>query len=301
MACSMKEKILRELDAANVQYTFIDNGSKILNISRVDLSSSGDLCYYDGDNEGSSIIKGKQGITLICNLDFNHQVNENASYFKTDDPKLVFYKLTKLFKPEKQPSLNHDYSKKYPNCFIYEGVEIGENVEIYPNVVIYPNTIIESDVVIHSGAVIGTCGALWTYDGEKKVIPFMNGGVLIKEGTHISSNVVVVRGTWKEKTIVRENCMLAPGCSIGHGSDVGERVHISPRVVLGGSSKVGSGCFLGIGSIINPRVTLKSNSVMGSGSVLTKNYDKSGVFVGTPAKILKKVSNNLSGIPSLRS
>lgn len=54
------------------------------------------------------------------------------------------------------------------------------------------------------------------------------------------------------------------------------------------SIKVEDGCWIG-GVIILPGVTIERGSVIGAGSVVTKNCEANGVYVGNPAKRVKNL------------
>ncbi|MBI2453301.1 acyltransferase [Candidatus Peregrinibacteria bacterium] len=49
------------------------------------------------------------------------------------------------------------------------------------------------------------------------------------------------------------------------------------------------GVWIGAGAIINPGVRIGKNTIVGSGAVVTKNLEADSIYVGVPAKFLKKV------------
>ncbi len=291
----MKSKILNFINN-NVTAEIIDNKNiPIRNISMIKYAKEHDLCYVDGP--AYHLTDDKKLIFLICPLDFK-ETNKDISYIKTKDPKLLFYKLSHIFNPI-NGHIDPDFkiSNNYPGAFIDKSVKIGNNVRILPGAIIYPNTEIGDNTVIESGSVIGCTGLLWVWDGDNKVMLSTNGSVSIGNNCHISANVSIVRGACNETTTISDGVMIAPGSAIGHGCEIGKNVHIANNVTLSGSVAVEEGCFLGSASVIQPAIRLKENSVLGSGSVLTKSYNKSGVFAGIPAKDMKKDPNNVKGVP----
>lgn len=54
------------------------------------------------------------------------------------------------------------------------------------------------------------------------------------------------------------------------------------------SIKVADGCWIG-GVIILPGVTIERGCIIGAGSVVTKNCEANGVYVGNPAKRVKNL------------
>lgn len=89
---------------------------------------------------------------------------------------------------------------------------------------------------------------------------------------------------------------------------IGNRVAIGPRVTLilssdanwskladkipaiKGSIELGDDCWIGAGVIIMPNVKIGSCSIVGAGSVVTKDVPDNVVVVGSPAKIIKKIT-----------
>lgn len=54
-----------------------------------------------------------------------------------------------------------------------------------------------------------------------------------------------------------------------------------------GRVSIGDNVFIGTNAILMPGVSVIDNVVIGAGSVVTKNLDKSGVYVGSPAIFVK--------------
>lgn len=259
-----------------------------------------DICYLDGP--AYHLIKDKKNLFLICPTEFE-ETNNNISYIKTDDPKLLFYLLSYVFNSNGEKfSLDVSYTDKYLGTYIDSRAIIGNNVTILPGAIIYANTIIEDDVTIESGTIIGCGGLLWTYDfkNDKKVMMSTNGGVIVKKGAYISANVSIVRGACNENTIIGEGTMIAPSTAIGHGCVIGRNVHIANNVTLSGSVHIEDDCFLGSASVVQPAIKLKKGSVLGSGAILTKTYNDTGVFSGIPAKNTGKNPNDVKGVPKRR-
>jgi acetyltransferase-like isoleucine patch superfamily enzyme len=53
---------------------------------------------------------------------------------------------------------------------------------------------------------------------------------------------------------------------------------------------IGKGCWIGTGSIILPGVVIGDGVVVGAGSIVTKNLEKNGLYVGCPAKRVKELA-----------
>ena len=105
--------------------------------------------------------------------------------------------------------------------------------------------------------------------------------VLIKNNTRIQSHSFIC-----EKVTIGKNCF------IGHGVMFTNDKFKSGK--LGGGKKnwlstnIGNNVLIGSNATILP-VKIKSGSVIGAGSVVTKDITKKGVYVGNPAKLLRKI------------
>lgn len=294
----MKSKVFQKIQELEIDVHIVDPlDIPIKRISMIGFADEFDICYLDGP--AYHLIKDKKNIFLVCPSSFE-ETNDNISYIKTEDPKLLFYLLSYVFNLS-GGKFNLDISQidKYPCTYIDSRAIIGNNVTILPGAIIYANTIIEDDVAIESGTIIGCGGLLWTYDfkNDKKVMMSTNGGVIIKKGVYISANVSIVRGACNENTIIGEGTMIAPGTAIGHGCVIGRNVHIANNVTLSGSVHIEDDCFLGSASVVQPAIKLRKGSILGSGAILTKTYDESGVFSGIPAKNTGKNPNEVNGVP----
>ncbi len=55
--------------------------------------------------------------------------------------------------------------------------------------------------------------------------------------------------------------------------------------------KIGKNCWIGAGSVILPGVTVGDNSVIGAGSVVTHDVPPNVVAVGSPARVLRSITD----------
>lgn len=103
--------------------------------------------------------------------------------------------------------------------------------------------------------------------------------VEIGVGTVIMAGVVV-----NCCTTIGKGCIINTGATIDHDNLIEDYVHISPGVHTAGAVRIGKGTWLGIGSIVSNNITITSGCTIGAGAVVVKNIDKSGNYVGVPAR-----------------
>lgn len=115
-------------------------------------------------------------------------------------------------------------------------------------VLIHPNAIIGTDVLIGAGSVIMA-------------------GAIINCCSKIGSG-----------------CIINTASTIDHDNIIGDFVHVSPGVLIAGTVKIGDTTWLGIGSVIVNNINITDDCLIGAGAVVTKDINKSGVYIGVPAR-----------------
>lgn len=108
---------------------------------------------------------------------------------------------------------------------------------------------------------------------------------IIGEKVEINAGTVVMAGVVVNCcTIIGKGCIINTGATIDHDNLIEDYVHISPGVHTAGAVRIGKGTWLGIGSIVSNNITITSGCTIGAGSVVVKDIDKSGNYVGVPAR-----------------
>jgi sugar O-acyltransferase (sialic acid O-acetyltransferase NeuD family) len=87
--------------------------------------------------------------------------------------------------------------------------------------------------------------------------------------------------------IIHENTVLNNGCTISHNSIIKRHCFLSPRVAIAGFTILEEKCILGINSTIIDNVTIVKQTQIGAGSVVTKNINKAGLYVGNPHRFIR--------------
>lgn len=110
---------------------------------------------------------------------------------------------------------------------------------------------------------------------------------------------------------IGKNVFFNTGCSfqdrggirIGNGSMVGMNVVIATlnhglpletrNITYSSPVIIGENVWIGSNATILPGVTIGDNSVVGAGAVVTKDVPENTVVAGVPAKVVKKIHENL--------
>jgi UDP-3-O-[3-hydroxymyristoyl] glucosamine N-acyltransferase len=87
-------------------------------------------------------------------------------------------------------------------------------------------------------------------------------------------------------SFIGKSCIVNSNAVVEHDCHLGAGVHISPNASLAGSVKVGCCSWICIGSNVRQSVTITDNVIIGAGSLVIRNINISGTYIGTPARLL---------------
>lgn len=104
--------------------------------------------------------------------------------------------------------------------------------------------------------------------------------VTIGEGT-----VVMPFACINASSKIGKHCIINTGAIVEHENQVEDFVHISPQAALAGQVTVGECTHIGINATVKNNIKIANNCIVGAGAVVVKNIEKSGVYVGVPAKL----------------
>lgn len=111
----------------------------------------------------------------------------------------------------------------------------------------------------------------------------------IGEGTVVLHQAFVNAGAK-----VGKNVILNTMTDVDHDAVIGDFTHLSVGVLVAGEAKVGDRCFCGIGSTIQHTRTVTSDVILGAGTLVVKDISEPGVYIGSPAKLLRKNEQSIN-------
>lgn len=154
------------------------------------------------------------------------------------------------------------------HCRIADDVVLGEGVQIHAFVNLYGCTIgdgtrLGTFVEIQKGAVVGKRCKISSH-------------TFICEGVQIEDGVFVGHGVMFTNTIV-------PRATNAAGALQTEADWQLERTVVGEGASIGSG------SVILCGITIGKGAVIGAGAIVTKSVPPGEIWVGNPARLLRKV------------
>jgi len=129
------------------------------------------------------------------------------------------------------------------------------------------------------------------YEKFSEQIPFatiIHPTCFIDPTAKIGNGSVLYPGCIVDKNaIIENNVLLNLGVVISHNSYIASHSFISPRVVIAGFSSIGECCNIGINTTIIDNIKITNNVFTGGGSVIIKNIELSGLYVGNPARFIR--------------
>ena len=107
-------------------------------------------------------------------------------------------------------------------------------------------------------------------------------GASIEEGSFVFPGVVLAINTK-----IGKHVYLSTNCSIGHDTVISDYSSVFPGVNVSGKVNVMNNTVLGTGAIIIQGLTIGSGVTIGAGSVVIRDIDQPGVYVGSPVRRIK--------------
>lgn len=77
-------------------------------------------------------------------------------------------------------------------------------------------------------------------------------------------------------------------CTIGHDCKIGDYFTAAPSVNISGKCKIGKKVYMGTNSAIRDKISICNEVTIGMGSVVVKNINEPGIYIGNPTKKLIK-------------
>ena len=118
---------------------------------------------------------------------------------------------------------------------------------------------------------------------------------IVHPSSSISRSAVIGRGTvvFQNVTItsnatIGNHVVILPNSVISHDDTVGDYTSITAGVSVSGGVRIGRSCYLGTNSSIMGNINIGDRCMIGMGSVVLNDVPPNSVFVGNPAKCLRR-------------
>lgn len=155
---------------------------------------------------------------------------------------------------------------------LYLNVKIAKNTHIHYTCCIHGNVKIGKNCIIHKGVILDAQDGYIDIGDFVSINPYSiaygSGGIVIKDHTRIAAHTMII----SETHIVKMGELIRLSGTIKQPVEIGKNVWIGAGVKILGNTKIGD------------------NVVVGSNSLVNKELMKNAVYVGSPVKLLKKIT-----------
>lgn len=148
---------------------------------------------------------------------------------------------------------------------------------------------------------IGVNSALELLD-LKNIEARIEPGAIIREQVIIGKQAIILMGAVLNVGCqIGERTMIDMGAIVGSGAIIEKNCHIGANAVIAGVMEpyydqkvhIEKNCLIGAGAVVLEGITIHEGAVVGAGAVVTQDVPPSCVVVGVPARIIKRVGQEI--------
>lgn len=99
-----------------------------------------------------------------------------------------------------------------------------------------------------------------------------------------NGSIICQKSHISSETSLGKLCKVNVGANIMHNCIVGDYTTIAPNAVILGNVRLGKRVYIGANSTILPNVTIGNDVIVGAGAVVTKSIENNKTVMGIPAK-----------------
>lgn len=165
---------------------------------------------------------------------------------------------------------------------------IGEGTVIESHVRIYDDVTMGKNCHIKDGAILGGAGFGFEKDENGNRFRFPQiGSLIMGDEVEVGGNTCIDRGALSD-TIIGSHTKINNLCHIAHNNVIGENVEITGCVNVSGGNVIDDNVWLAPNSSLVGYIHIGEGAVLGMGAVAVKDIPAHEIWVGNPAKLLKK-------------
>jgi len=168
-------------------------------------------------------------------------------------------------------------------------ITIGDNTRIFNNVVLHGPISIGKSCVIKDGAVVGSEGWSFFKDEDGNLFhPPQLGRIIIADRVWIGANSTIERAMLDD-TVIGTDVKIDDLVHIGGNSAIGSQSEITAGAVIASNVKIGVRVRIAPNAVLRENITVGDDVLIGQGAVVIESLAPGGVYVGSPARFLRKL------------
>jgi sugar O-acyltransferase (sialic acid O-acetyltransferase NeuD family) len=113
-------------------------------------------------------------------------------------------------------------------------------------------------------------------------------------GLVVGDNSLILEGSVVGPFVEIGNNVIIAGSFIGHHSIIRDHCFLAAHAAILGCVTIEPSCFVGANSTIQQCLVIAKECIIGAGTFINQNTRERGVYIGNPAKLAPKNSNELS-------
>ena len=122
-------------------------------------------------------------------------------------------------------------------------------------------------------------------NGLNDVVTLIHPSAVISRRTEIGEGTVIMAGAVvNSDTVIGKGCIINTGATVDHDCRIDDYVHVSVGTHVAGTCEIGKRTWIGAGATVSNNITICGDSMIGAGAVVIKDIEKSGTYIGVPAK-----------------
>jgi UDP-3-O-[3-hydroxymyristoyl] glucosamine N-acyltransferase len=263
--------------------------TEIHSISTIQNASSGCISFLANPKYKKYLAETKASAIII------HPDNElhlECPGIVVDDPYAAYAVISSLFVSFKNPYENMAKTfHAHATTIIHETAIIGPNTYIGPNCIIGKDSIIHANCslvmnveigersIVHANSVLGSDGFGYAADSTGYLKIEQLGKLMIGNNVEIGAACTIDRGAI-EHTEIHDGVKLDNQVHIAHNVILGKNSAIAASCAIAGSTVIGKNLQMGGLSGILGHLYICDNVLIGAHTLITKNIDMPGDYVG---------------------
>lgn len=122
-----------------------------------------------------------------------------------------------------------------------------------------------------------------------RIVSLVHPNAVVSRRVKIGSGSVIMAGTVvNSDTEIGRGVIVNTCASVDHDCVVESYSHISVGAHLSGTCFVGENTWVGTGAVVSNNCNICGDCTIGAGAVVVKDIEVPGVYIGVPAKIVRK-------------
>lgn len=266
-----------------------DPATEILSISTIQNASKGCISFL-ANSKYKKYLSQTNASAVIVHSD--HESALQSPGIVVNDPYAAYALISSLF-----IEFNNPYEGMANTFNVHETSSIHETVIIGPNVYIGPNcrigkgSIIHSNcslvmnveigehTIVHANSVLGSDGFGYAEDSTGYLKIEQLGKLVVGNNVEIGAACTIDRGAIDD-TEIHDGVKLDNQVHIAHNVILGKNSAIAASCAIAGSSRIGQNLQMGGLSGILGHLNICDNVLIGAHTLITKNIDMPGDYVG---------------------